>query len=181
MRHYSAMTVDNTIMVKFNAIQAYFDAHLFSCFSLFQWSYGVTIWELFTNGSSPYPAIGNLSVLQECLEAGYRLSKPDKIPTELWVSHYCLNLSDLFDHLSYPTDIALQLIFKLLKTYHSICQWLHICHNRAFQIVDINNGNQFMEINDVYSHNYSWQRFMSSIVLFEWLDITPYSAWVYLF
>ena len=45
----------------------------------FQWSYGVTLWELFTNGSSPYPAIGNLSVLQECLEAGYRLSKPERL------------------------------------------------------------------------------------------------------
>ncbi|KAF6018243.1 hypothetical protein EB796_023474 [Bugula neritina] len=48
------------------------------------WSFGVTIWELFTNGSSPYPAIGNLSVLQECLETGYRLSKPDNLSQQLY-------------------------------------------------------------------------------------------------
>ncbi|XP_067937435.1 uncharacterized protein [Watersipora subatra] len=48
------------------------------------WSFGVTIWELYADGSSPYPAIGNLTVLQDCLDAGYRLSKPDKLPSNLY-------------------------------------------------------------------------------------------------
>jgi len=40
-----------------------------------QWSYGVTMWEIFSGGKSPYPGIDPLTLMQ-LLEAGQRMRKP---------------------------------------------------------------------------------------------------------
>ena len=40
-----------------------------------QWSYGVTMWEIFSGGKSPYPATDPVSLIQ-MLERGERLPKP---------------------------------------------------------------------------------------------------------
>ena len=40
-----------------------------------QWSYGVTMWEIFSGGKSPYPATDPVSLMQ-MLERGERLPKP---------------------------------------------------------------------------------------------------------
>ena len=42
----------------------------------FQWSYGVTCWELFTGGKIPYPGVDPVS-LPSLLESGHRLDKPE--------------------------------------------------------------------------------------------------------
>ena len=42
---------------------------------LLQWSYGVTVWEVFSGGKSPYPGVDPLSLV-EILESGRRLNKP---------------------------------------------------------------------------------------------------------
>lgn len=39
------------------------------------WSYGVTVWEVFSGGKTPYPGI-NVAQLPQQLEAGYRMPKP---------------------------------------------------------------------------------------------------------
>ena len=41
-----------------------------------QWSFGVTVWELFTFGRVPHSGIPVMSVLKE-LKAGQRLEKPE--------------------------------------------------------------------------------------------------------
>ena len=40
-----------------------------------QWSFGITCWEIFSGGKSPYPGVDPLSVV-ELLDSGQRLSKP---------------------------------------------------------------------------------------------------------
>ena len=42
----------------------------------FQWSYGVTMWEIFSGGKAPYPGTDPSSLLQK-LEEGDRMPKPN--------------------------------------------------------------------------------------------------------
>ncbi len=42
---------------------------------LIQWSYGVTVWEVFNGGRTPYPAVDPLSLIQ-LLGEGRRLERP---------------------------------------------------------------------------------------------------------
>ena len=44
--------------------------------SLTQWSFGVTVWELFTCGSVPYSGVPVMSVVK-ALKADQRLEKPE--------------------------------------------------------------------------------------------------------
>ncbi len=48
---------------------------LFMVYICAQWSYGVTVWEVFNGGRTPYPAIDPLSLIQ-LLEEGRRLERP---------------------------------------------------------------------------------------------------------
>ena len=47
------------------------------------WSYGVTVWEIFTHGKTPFPGISNPEV-KKCLKRGERLCKPDNCPSLLY-------------------------------------------------------------------------------------------------
>lgn len=41
-----------------------------------QWAYGITCWEVFTAGSTPYPGLHPMTVIKQ-LDGGLRLEKPD--------------------------------------------------------------------------------------------------------
>ena len=45
------------------------------CSLTIQWSFGVTCWEIFSGGKTPYPGVDPLSLVQ-LLENGQRLDKP---------------------------------------------------------------------------------------------------------
>lgn len=45
------------------------------------WAYGVTLWELFTLGSTPYPGVVVDVSFLDLIEGGYRMDKP-KYATE---------------------------------------------------------------------------------------------------
>ncbi|XP_062519626.1 tyrosine-protein kinase RYK-like isoform X2 [Corticium candelabrum] len=47
------------------------------------WSFGVTMWEIYSHGKVPYPGIPNYEVL-EYIENGHRLSKPKLCSTEVF-------------------------------------------------------------------------------------------------
>ena len=51
---------------------------------LTQWSYGVTCWEVFSLGRSPYPGIQNHEILEH-ISGGGRLKKPALCPDKLSV------------------------------------------------------------------------------------------------
>ena len=45
------------------------------CSHIFQWSYGILLWEILTKGGQPYQGLENVD-LKEYLERGGRLLKP---------------------------------------------------------------------------------------------------------
>ncbi|XP_065826968.1 uncharacterized protein [Oscarella lobularis] len=48
------------------------------------WSFGVVLWEIFTLGGHPYPAVAD-DQLVDCLKAGYRMDKPhSRCPDEIY-------------------------------------------------------------------------------------------------
>merc|ERR1712216_590396 len=49
------------------------------------WSYGVVLWEIYTNAETPYADMTNEEVYLE-VSNGYRLSRPDKCPDETYKS-----------------------------------------------------------------------------------------------
>ncbi|CAH1245005.1 TNK2 [Branchiostoma lanceolatum] len=48
------------------------------------WSYGVTLWEMFSYGQQPYGDMTGAQVIQFIEEEGKRLSKPDKCPEKVY-------------------------------------------------------------------------------------------------
>ena len=56
----------------------FFPSHkgLFAILVFLQWSFGVTVWEIFTCGRVPYPGVPAVSLLRT-LQRGERLERPD--------------------------------------------------------------------------------------------------------
>lgn len=56
------------------------------------WSYGVTLWEMYSKGEAPYDDIKSSEVLKQ-LQKGYRLPRPELCPPDLYerVMHPCWN------------------------------------------------------------------------------------------
>ena len=62
---------------------------------ILQWSYGVTCWEVFSLGRTPYPTVPNDEIFK-CISSGRRLEKPVLCPEEVYVytydsKHNCFN------------------------------------------------------------------------------------------
>ena len=55
-----------------SVVEVYFQE---SDFLNLQWAYGVTCWEVFTGGKTPYPGVHPLELSRQ-LETGYRMEKP---------------------------------------------------------------------------------------------------------
>ncbi|OQV13667.1 Vascular endothelial growth factor receptor 1 [Hypsibius exemplaris] len=54
------------------------------------WSFGVTLWELFTLGSTPYPGVNVDSDFVERVRSGYRMERPYLSPKEIYeIMRHC--------------------------------------------------------------------------------------------
>ncbi|XP_064618280.1 tyrosine-protein kinase receptor UFO-like [Liolophura sinensis] len=78
---YYRQDKNKLLPVKWMAIESLRDRVFSICTDV--WSYGVTVWEIFTLGKVPYPELENAQVLPE-LEKGQRLSKPDTCPDAVY-------------------------------------------------------------------------------------------------
>ena len=54
--------------------------------TVFQWSYGVVLWELLTRGCSPYPNVNSFDI-KIFLASGHRMERPDYAPDEMYVDY----------------------------------------------------------------------------------------------
>jgi len=55
---------------------------------VFQWSYGVVLWELMTRGVCPYPEVDNWDIVKY-LDSGRRMPQPIFCPDALYVTKLC--------------------------------------------------------------------------------------------
>lgn len=45
---------------------------------------GITLYEIFTNGKTPYQGMSNDQVVEQVVNHGYRLQKPSECPNDIW-------------------------------------------------------------------------------------------------
>lgn len=60
---------------------------IFDCVYTFEsdvWSYGILLWEIFSLGNSPYPGMQVDSTFYKKIQDGYRMSKPEFAPAEIY-------------------------------------------------------------------------------------------------
>ena len=55
---------------------------MYRVLSLFQWSFGILMWEVMCRGKTPYPDRDNVAVIKY-VKAGNRLSKPLFLPDDM--------------------------------------------------------------------------------------------------
>ena len=48
-------------------------------YNVIQWSFGVTCWEVYSGGSTPYPGMNDPKTLVDFIHGGGRLDKPTSI------------------------------------------------------------------------------------------------------
>eukprot|EP01114_Cavostelium_apophysatum_P014779 TRINITY_DN3917_c0_g1_i3.p1 TRINITY_DN3917_c0_g1~~TRINITY_DN3917_c0_g1_i3.p1 ORF type:complete len:629 (-),score=107.73 TRINITY_DN3917_c0_g1_i3:1-1887(-) len=48
------------------------------------WSMGITLFEIFTKGQTPYRGMSNQEVIHKVVDEGYRMPKPYECPVEVW-------------------------------------------------------------------------------------------------
>ena len=74
------------------------------------WAYGITMWEIFSLGCSPYPEWDNAKTIQE-LKRGYRMPPPDQ------VTYGKEDVKNAIYNVSYVTK----------KSTFKICDWIPVC------------------------------------------------------
>ena len=82
------------------------------------WSFGVTLWEVYSLGRNPYPGVGNSEMLK-FLEQGKRMEKPRMCPDEIYeLMQYCWQ----FIPNNRPTFVIVRHYFESLKMSEVSCE-----------------------------------------------------------
>ena len=100
--------VGKELSIKVHWILAVNPGCLLLCYM--QWSYGITCWEIFSGGRSPYPGVDPLSLAQ-LLQNGRRLDKP--LNAACSDSMYVHNYMYLYIHV------------------YIMCAWIHVSWHRV--------------------------------------------------
>ncbi|XP_041456171.1 tyrosine-protein kinase TXK-like isoform X1 [Lytechinus variegatus] len=48
------------------------------------WAFGILMWEVFSGGLAPYPAMSNVEVVDQVTRHGYRMDRPDHCPYQMY-------------------------------------------------------------------------------------------------
>ena len=85
MRQYTALrTNDVKIKIPQNALlEQFLVKSRYQITNIFlQWSFGVTMWEIFSGAAHPYPHVDNMDI-HKYVNSGRRLDRPRGCPQEL--------------------------------------------------------------------------------------------------
>ena len=78
---YYRKTSEDKVPVKWMAPECLHDRKYTSKSDV--WSYGVLCWEVFSNGTKPYPGM-NAHAMMAAVMKGYRMPKPEPSPIEMY-------------------------------------------------------------------------------------------------
>jgi len=71
------------------------------------WSVGVTMWEIFSYGETPYPGYTWNTDFVDILRAGLRLTKPAACPEELYVNQTSIYPYILREKILFSSDTSI--------------------------------------------------------------------------
>ncbi len=104
--------------------------------SIFKWSYGVVLWEIFSFGAQPYYGIQNAQI-GEHVAAGKRLPRPSKASEEMWVN-FCTSAIQfqqqnkyLFCHSNFSYNLMLECWNEELNQRPSFAEILPVLNKIA--------------------------------------------------
>uniref|UniRef100_A0A3B5KVH4 Protein kinase domain-containing protein n=1 Tax=Xiphophorus couchianus TaxID=32473 RepID=A0A3B5KVH4_9TELE len=85
------------------------------------WSYGILLWEIFTLGGTPYPGMVVDSSFYNKIKSGYRMSKPEHAPQDVYVISCCRHAVSVRTSLTSRRTMSflralIELQKKILKT-----------------------------------------------------------------
>ena len=111
--------------------QQQLSTYICSASFLLQWAFGVTCWEVFSLGRTPYAGMSNHEI-GPFLERGSRLSRPPLCPEEMW--EYCKEITVIESTLAYCSCMHTILSWQL-HVSTALSANIYYCHVHAFAAV----------------------------------------------